>query len=73
MSIRLYEKFVKSENFSDEIYVANMETNPSCTTEDIADYIKFIMRRKLDIIPIHTCTNDLLNSVNTINKVRKIT
>ena len=32
------EIFVKSENLSDENYIANIRTNPGCTTEDIVDY-----------------------------------
>ena len=52
-------KFVKSENLSDENYIANIRTNPGCTAEDVADYIKLIIRRKPDIILVHTGTNDL--------------
>ena len=55
-------KFVKSENPSDENYIADIRTNPGCTTEDIIYYIKPIVRRKLDIILDH----------NTISKVKKI-
>ena len=65
-------KFIKSENVSDENHMANIRTNRGCTTEDIADYIKPIIRRKPDIIQVHTDTNGLTNSVNTMNKVRKI-
>ena len=65
-------KFVKSENLSDENYIANTRTNPGCTTKDIADYIKPIIRRKPGIILVHTGTNDLTHSVNTMSKVRKI-
>ena len=65
-------KFVKSENLSAENYIAKIQINPGCTTEDIADYIKLIIRRKLDIILVHNGTNDLTNSVNTISKVRKV-
>ena len=35
-------KFVKSETLSNENYIANIRTNPGCTTEDIEDYIKLI-------------------------------
>ena len=63
-------KFVKSENLSDVNYIANFRTNPGCTTEDIADYTKPIIKRKPDIILVHTDTNDLTNSVNTISKVK---
>ena len=41
-------KSVKSENLSHENYFANIRTNPGCITEDIADYIKPIIRRKPD-------------------------
>ena len=61
-------KFVKSENLSDQNYIANIRTNPGCTIEDIADYIKPIIRRKPDIILIHIGTNDLTNSVITMKK-----
>ena len=65
-------KFSKSENLSDENYIANIRTNPGCTNEDIADYVKPVIRRKPNIILVHTGTNDLTNSVNTMSKVRKI-
>ena len=38
-------KFVKSENLSDENYIANIRTHPGSTTEDITDYVKPIIRR----------------------------
>ena len=47
-------------------------THPGSTTEDILDYIKPIARRKPGIFIIHTGTNDLINGVNTIKKVRKL-
>ena len=65
-------KFVKSENLSDENYIANIQSNPGCATEDIADYIKPIIRRKPNFILVHTGTKDLTNSVDTMSKVRKI-
>ena len=65
-------KFVKSENLSDENYIANIWKNPGCSTEDIADYIKPIIRVKPDIILIHTGMNDLTNGVSTMSNVRKI-
>lgn len=64
-------KFVKFENFSEENYVANIQRNRDCTTKDVADYIKTIIRRKPDIL-VYTGTNNLTNSVNAMNKVRKI-
>ena len=49
-----------------------IRTNPGYITEDMADYIKPIIRRKPDIILVHTGPNDLTNSVNTKSNVRKI-
>ena len=60
-------KFVQSKNLSVESYIANILTNPGCTTENITDYIKPIITRKPYIILVHTGSNDLTNSV-----VRKI-
>ena len=34
------------------------------------DYIKPIVRRKPDVLILHTGTNDLTNNVNTIRKIR---
>ena len=65
-------KFVKSENLSDENYIANIRTNPGCTTEDISDYIKTIIRRKPDTILVHTGINNPSNSVNAMSKAGKI-
>ena len=65
-------KFVKSENLSDENYIANILTNPGCTTEDISDYIKPIIRRKPDTILVHTGINNPSNSVNAMSKAGKI-
>ena len=61
-------KLVKSENLSDENYIANIRANPGCTTEDIADYIKPIIRRKPDITLVHTGTNDLINDLIHLNR-----
>ena len=65
-------KFVQSKNLSVESYIANILTNPGCTTENITDYIKPIITRKPYIILVHTGSNDLTNSVDTRSKVRKI-
>ena len=46
--------------------------NPCCTTKDIVDYIKPIIRRKIDIILFHTGMNDLTNNVNAMSKITKI-
>ena len=36
------------------------------------DYIKPIVRRKPDVLVIHTGTNDLTNGVNTMKEVRQL-
>ena len=45
--------------------------HPGSTTVDMADYIKPIVRRKPDILILHTGTNDITNGVNTMKEVRK--
>ena len=52
-------KFVKSENLLDENYIANIRTNPGCTTNYIANYIEPIIIGKPDIMLVHTGTNIL--------------
>ena len=49
-----------------------VKANPGCNTEDIIDFINPIIRRKPDLIIIHSGTNDLTNEINTMNKVKKI-
>ena len=46
--------------------------HPGATTDDIIDYVRPAARKKLDIIIIHTGTNDIQNKVNTLQKVRKV-
>ena len=42
------------------------------TTDDIIDYIRPTVRKRPDMIIIHTGTNDIQNKVNTFQKVRKV-
>ena len=49
-----------------------MKTTSQISEQSLADYIKPIIRRKSDIILVHTGTNDLTNSVKTMSEVRKI-
>ena len=49
-----------------------VKTHPGATTEDIIDYIKPTIRQKLDIVIIHSGTNDLTKDVNTMNRFRKV-
>ena len=46
--------------------------HPGATTDDIIDYIRPTVRKKPDMIIIHTGTNDIQNKVNTFQKVRKV-
>ena len=46
--------------------------HPGATTDDIIDYVRPSARKKLDLIIIHTDTNDIQNKVNTLQKVRKV-
>ena len=49
-----------------QIKIANIQINTGCFTEDMADYMTPIIRRKPNIILVRTDTNDLTNSVNTM-------
>ena len=42
------------------------------TTDDIINYVRPTPRKKLDMIIIHTGTNDIQNKVSTLQKVRKV-
>ena len=46
--------------------------HPGATTDNIIDYIRPTVRKKPDMIIIHTGTNDIQNKVNTFQKVRKV-
>ena len=65
-------KYLRREKSSFKKNNVKVITHPGSTTEDILDYIKPIARRKPGIFIIHTGTNDLINGVNTIKKVRKL-
>ena len=41
------------------------------TTDDIIDYVRPNSHKKLNMIIIHTGTNDIQNEVNTLQRVRK--
>ena len=48
------------------------DTHPGSTTNGNLDYVKLIIRRKPDILLIHSGTNHLTNNVNTMKKVRDL-
>ena len=43
-----------------------------CTTEDIEDHIKLILRKNPDAIIIHFETNDVTNDKPTKKKIKKV-
>ena len=58
------------EVFSDDS--VKIRFHPGATTDDIIDYVRPSARKKLDLIIIHTDTNDIQNKVNSLQKVRKV-
>ena len=49
-----------------------VRSQPGCTTEDIEDHIKPILRRNPGAIIIHSGTNDVTNDKPTENKIKKV-
>ena len=48
------------------------ESKTGCTTEDIEDHIKPIIRKNPDAIIIHSGTNDVTNDKPTKKKIKKV-
>ena len=65
-------KYLRREELSSKKNNVKVITHPGSTAEDMLDYIKPIAQRKPDTLIIHTGTNDLINGVNTMKKVRKL-
>ena len=65
-------KYLWRDNLSSKNNDVKVDENPGSTTLDILDYIKPIVRRKPDVLVIHTGTNDLTNRVNTMKEVRQL-
>ena len=42
-----------------------VKSHPGATTDDFADYIRPTVRKKTNLIIIHSGTNDIRNNVNT--------
>ena len=47
-------------------------THSGCTSEDMVDFIKPVIRRKPDVVLLHAGTNDLTGDVNTLKKLKKV-
>ena len=65
-------KYLRRDNLSSKNNDVKVDAHPGWTTLDMLDYIKPIVRRKPDVLVIHTGTNDLTNGVNTMNEVRQL-
>ena len=63
-------KYLRRDNLSSKNN--DVDTHPESTTVDMLDYIKPTVRRKPDVLVIHTGTNDLINGVNTMKEVRQL-
>ena len=49
-----------------------VRSHPGATADDFNDYVWSNVRKKPNLIIIHTATNDIQNNVNTLQKIRKI-
>ena len=65
-------KYSRREEFSSKKDYVKVITYPGSTSKNMLDYIKTMARRKLDTLIIYTGTNDLINGINTMKKVREL-
>ena len=49
-----------------------VKSHPGATTDDFIDYVRPTIRKKPNLIIIHTGTNDIQNNVNTLQKIRNV-
>ena len=49
-----------------------MRSHPGATTDDFIDYVRPTVRKKPNLIIIHSGTNDVQSNVNTLQKIRKV-
>ena len=50
----------------------NVRRHPGATTDDFTDYVRSTVRKKTNLIIIHTGTSDIQNNINILQKMRKI-
>ena len=64
-------KYVNGQEVSrnDSVKVRN---HPGVTADDFIDYVRATLRKKPNLIIIHSGTNDIQNNVNTFQKIRKV-
>ena len=65
-------KYLKPSDLASRENFVKVSTQSGAITEDILDYIKPVVRKKLDTVIISTGTNDLSNGVKTMNKVKNL-
>ena len=49
-----------------------VRSHPGATTDDFIDYVRPTVRKKPNLIIIHSGTNDTQNNINTLQKIRKV-
>ena len=49
-----------------------VRSHHGATTDDFIDYVRPTVRKKTNLIIIHSGTNDIQNNVNTVQKIRKV-
>ena len=49
-----------------------VRSHPGATADDFNHYVRPTVRKKPNLIIIHSGTNDIQNSVNTLQKIRKV-
>ena len=65
-------KYPRREEFSSKKDYVKVITHLGSTFKDMLCYIKTVARRKLGTLIIYTGTNDLINGINTMKKVREL-
>ena len=48
-----------------------VRSHPGVTTDDFIGYVRPTVRKKPNLIVVHTGTNDIQNNANTFKKYRK--
>ena len=49
-----------------------VRSHPGATADDFNDYVRPTVRKKPNLIIIHSGTNDIQNNVNTLQKIKKV-
>ena len=49
-----------------------VRSHPGATTDDFINYFRPTVRKKPNLIIIHSGTNDIQNNINTLQRIRKV-